>query len=90
MVHLCNQSTSFDWFDRHDHEKIRDTVAKRTDLSDEEKQRVIEKAYECVAPVESSAPDWVTELGIKNIIWNDHTSIDTTATEVAEYFGFAE
>lgn len=90
MVHLCNQSTSFDWFDRPDHEKIRDTVAKRTDLSGEEKQRVIEKAYECVAPAESSAPDWVTELGIKNIIWNDHTSIDTTAAEVAEYFGFTE
>lgn len=89
-VHLCNQSTSFDWFDRPDHEKIRDTVARRTDLSDEEKQRVIEKAYECVTPAELSTPDWVTELGIKNIIWNDHTSIDTTAAEVAEYFGFAE
>ena len=59
-------------------------------MSDEEEQRVIEKAYECVASAELSAPDWVTELGIKNIIWNDHTSIDTTATEVAEYFGFAE
>lgn len=90
MVHLCNQSTSFDWFDRPDHEKIRDTVAKRTDLNDEEKQWVIEKAYECVAPAESSVPDWVTELGIKNIIWNDHTSIDTTVAEVAEYFGFTE
>lgn len=90
MVHLCNQSTSFDWFDRPDHENIRDTVARRTDLSDEEKQRVIEKAYECVTPAELSAPDWVTELGIKNIIWNDHTSIDTTAAEVAEYFGFSE
>lgn len=90
MVHLCNQSTSFDWFERPDHENIRDTVARRTDLSDEEKQRVIEKAYECVTPAELSAPDWVTELGIKNIIWNDHTSIDTTAAEVAEYFGFAE
>lgn len=90
MVHLCNQSTSFDWFDRPDHENIRDTVARRTDLSDEEKQRVIEKAYECVTPAELSAPDWVTELGIKNIIWNDHTSIDTTIAEVAEYFGFSE
>lgn len=59
-------------------------------MNDEEKQWVIEKAYECVVPAESSVPDWVTELGIKNIIWNDHTSIDTTAAEVAEYFGFTE
>lgn len=90
MVHLCNQSTSFDWFDRPDHENILDTVAKRTDLSDEEKQWAIEKAYECVTPAELSVPGWVTELGIKNIVWNDHTSIDTTAGEVAEYFGFTE
>lgn len=89
-VHLCNQSTSFDWFNRPDHENIRDTVAGRTDLSDEEKRQIIEHAYECVTPAESNAPDWVTELGIKNIIRNNHTSIDTTANEVAEYFGFTK
>ena len=89
-VHLCNQSTSFDWFNRPDHENIRDTVAGRTDLSDEEKRQIIEHAYECVTPAESNTPDWVTKLGIKNIIWNNHTSIDTTANEVAEYFGFTK
>lgn len=90
IVHLCNQSTTFDWFNRPDHENIRDTVAKRTGLSDEEKQCIIDHAYECVTPEESSTTDWVAELGIKNIIWNDHTSIDTTAPEVAEYFGFTK
>ena len=90
IVHLTNQSTTFDWFDRPDHENIRDIVAKRTDLSDEEKQRIIDHAYECVTPDESSGTDWVAELGIKNIIWNDHTSIDMTATDVADYFGFVK
>ena len=59
-------------------------------MSDEEKQRIIDHAYECVTPEESSTTDWVAELGIKNIIWNDHISIDTTATEVAVYFGFTK
>ena len=59
-------------------------------MSDEEKQRIIDHAYECVTPDESSGTDWVAELGIKNIIWNDHTSIDMTATEVADYFGFVK
>ena len=90
IVHLTNQSTTFDWFDRPDHENIRDTVAKRIDLSDEEKQRIIDHAYECVTPDESSGTDWVAELGIKNIIWNDHTSIDMTATDVADFFGFVK
>ena len=89
-VHLCNQSTTFDWFDRPDHEDIRSTVRNRTDLSEEEKQLVIKNAYESVAVNESVIPDWVVELGIKNIVWNDHTSIDTTASEVATYFGFSK
>ena len=90
MVHLCNQSTSFDWFNRPDHEDIRTTVAKRMDLSEEEKQLVIHNAYESVAVDELITPAWVIELSIKNIVWNDLTSIDTTATEVAEYFGFTK
>lgn len=87
-VHLCNQSTSFDWFKRPDHEDVRAAVRNRTDLSEEEKQLVIKNAYESVAVNEGTLPDWVVELGIKNIVWNDHTSIDTTASEVATYFGF--
>ncbi len=35
-------------------------------------------------------PDWVVDLSIKNIVWNDHTSIDTTALEVATYFGLRQ
>ena len=90
MVNLCNQSSTFDWFNRPDHEDIRNIVAQRIDLSDEEKQRVIDHAYECVTPDDNNDADWVKELGIKIIVWNDHTSIDTTATEVAEYFGFTK
>lgn len=85
-VHLCNQSISFDWFNRPDHENIRNSVHNRTDLSAEEKQLIIDNAYKAVAM--EGLPDWVVELGIKNIIWDDHTSIDTTAIEVATYFGF--
>lgn len=88
MVHLSNQGTSFDWFNRPDHEDVRDTVRNRTDLSEEEKQRIIDNAYNVVAGDESTRPDWVAELGIKNIVWNDQTSIDMTATEVAAYFKF--
>ena len=87
-VHLCNQGTSFDWFNRPDHENVHDTVRDRTDLNEAEKQLIIANAYNAVSAEETTFPDWVIELGIKNIVWNDHTSIDTTATEVATYFGF--
>ncbi len=86
-VRLCNQSTSFDLFNRPDHEDIRAVIYGRTDLSEEKKQLVIQNAYESVAANEGMIPDWVVDLGIKNIVWNDHTGIDTTALEVAAYFG---
>ena len=90
MVYLSNQSTSFDWFYRPDHEDIRTTIATRTDLSEEEKQQIINNAYECVAANEFVTPDWVSALGIKNIISNDHISIEKTTNDVAEHFGFAK
>ena len=65
MVYLSNKSTSFDWFHRPDHEDIRATIAKRTDLSEEEKQLIIDNAYESVAADESVTPDWVIEIGSK-------------------------
>lgn len=86
-VYLCNQSTSFDWFNRPDHEDVRSMLRNRTDISEEEKQHIIDNAYHAVAGNEGRLPDWVVELGIKDIVWDDSTSIDTTAAEVAAYFG---
>lgn len=54
------------------------------------KSNFIHNAYESVAVDELITPAWVIELSIKNIVWNDLTSIDTTVTEVAEYFGFTK
>lgn len=87
-VHLCCCDASFDWFDRPDHEDIRALVADRTDLTEEEKQAVIDNAYAVVGTDCGIVPDWVNDLGIKNIMWNEHTGIDNTAAEVAVYFGF--
>lgn len=64
-VHLCNQSTSFDWFKRQDHEDVRDVIYRRTDSSEEEKQHIIQNAYESVAANEGITPDLVVDLGIK-------------------------
>jgi len=89
-VHLCNQSKSFDWFKRPDHEDIHNIVGNRTDLSETEKQSIIYNAYNAVSQDRGIIPEWVYKLGIKNITWDDSTSAETTAAEVASYFGFAE
>jgi len=87
-IYLCNQSTSFDWFSRPDHDDLCRELRSRTDLSEEEKQQIITKAYEIVGANEGVLPDWVVEHGIKSIIWNDQINVDVTVSETAAYFGF--
>ena len=87
-VHLCNCGKKFDWFKRSDHDDVAEDMKKRNDLSEEEKQAIIENAYACVSENEGIVPDWVKEYNIKNIFWDDDTSIEETAHDVERYFNF--
>ena len=87
-VYLSNQGTKFDWFDRPDHYNALDSVKNRTDISNEEKDDIIRNARNTVGTNEGRIPGWVMENGIKYVIWNDAISVEQTAVEVAEYFGF--
>ena len=88
MVYLVNRGTRFDWFGRSDHDNIRDITMKRTDLTEAEKETIITNAYNVVGRNEGRLPDWVLQHNVKHIIWDDNTTIEQTAFEVAEYFGF--
>lgn len=87
-VHLCNSGSTFDWFNRPDHIDAIHAIEARIDLSEEEKADLIRHAYEIVATESGVIPEWVTRLGIKNISWNDTTTIEQTTLEVANYFEF--
>ncbi len=87
-VYLCNYSTTFDWFKRPDHDDVAESLKKRTDLSEVEKQAIIENAYACVAGDEGIIPDWVKDYNIQNINWDDNTSIEKTTCDVSMYFEF--
>lgn len=89
IVHLCNAGKGFDWFDRPDHRESLDAIKRRTDLSEREKDEIIRNAYQSVTPKEGQVSDWVTNHAVKNITWDDNTTIEQTASEVAQYFSFA-
>lgn len=89
MVHLCNAGTAFDWFERPDHRDVLDVIRCRTDLSEQEKDVITRNAYQSVAQAEGQVPDWVTEHLVKNIVWDDRTSVEQTVAEVERYFAFA-
>lgn len=89
-VHLCNCGTKFDFFNRPDHAGMLDSVKNRSDLSEAEKENIIKNAYSSVSGNEGYIPEWVIRYGVKNIMWDDTTGIEQTASEVEKYFGFAE
>ncbi len=86
-VYLCNRSSGFDWFDRPDHADALNAIRCRADLTDAEKQEKIDAAYEAVACDEESVPDWVIKHNIPVVIWDDTTTPEQTADEVAAVFG---
>lgn len=88
-VHLCNRGTKFDFFSRPDHTNL-DSIKKRSDLSEAEKESIIENAYSSVGGNEGIIPEWVIVHGVKNIMWDDKTGIEQTVSEVEKYFGFLE
>ena len=87
-VHLRNCGTRFDWFERPDHADALDYITKRTDLSAQEKEALIQNAYASVAGNDGTMPDWVTALQIHNLDWYDNTGVDRTLADVEAYFGF--
>lgn len=87
-VHLQNCGTKFDFFNRPDHLDITEELKNRTDITEEAKSAIIENAYSIVGGNENVLPSWVNELGIKNIAWNNSTSIEQTTAEVEQYFNF--
>lgn len=86
MLFLWNCGTAFDWFDRPDHSL--DAIKNRTDLTEEEKQAIIDNAYRSVAQNENSLPDWVSAQGVPYVRWDDRTSIKQTADDAEHHFGF--
>lgn len=88
MVHLSNCGTKFDWFTRADHSHMLNAVRNRTDITEKEKDGIINNAYKTVGQNEGILPHWVVKYEVKNIAWDDGTSIEQTVSDVAQYFGF--
>lgn len=87
-VYLKNRGKGIDFFNRPDHIDELNYIKSRHDLSEEEKEAVIENAYRAVSGDESNLPDWVTELDIHSISWDESIAVEETVKDVEEYFGF--
>lgn len=87
-IYLCAKSDAFDWFGRPDHDDVKEELEQRTDLTEEEKQAIIDNAYAAVSDNDDFVPGWVEVFGVPIVHWNDYTGIEKTTEEVANIFGF--
>lgn len=88
IIYISNHGKSYDFFDRSEQRHMLDGIRNRTDLTEEKEQR-IRNAYAIVGGGKSSKqPREVTQLGVKEIIRDDNTTVQQTADEISAYFRF--
>jgi len=98
IVYISNHGKGYDFFDRPEHRHMLDGIHNRTDLTEEEKVRRIQNTYKIVGGGNATdnlqeaksrqKPREVTQLGVKEIIRNDNTTVWETADKIAQYFRF--
>ena len=93
-VTISNYGSPYDFFDRPGQRSMLDAIRNRGDLTDDEKEERIRKAYQVVGsepggkePVRDIPRETVL-YGVKQIIRDDTTSVARTADAIAAHFGF--
>ncbi len=89
IVVISNHGKEYDFFDRPEQRHMLDGIQNRTDLSEAEKVWRIQNAYKIIDGENATdKPRVVTQLGVKEIIRNNNTTVQQTADEIAAYFRF--
>ena len=89
VVTISNYGTAYDFFDRPDQQAMLQELQQRPDLSDAERERLIQNAYAIVGQTSSDFIPYETQkYGVKQIIRYDDTTIKDTANMVAAFFGW--
>jgi DNA-binding transcriptional MerR regulator len=80
-VKISNYRTWDDFFDRYENE------IRRRDISEDEKERLIRKVNALRGKAKREISRETTQYGVKQIIWDDNSTVEQTVDVIAEYFG---
>ena len=87
IVYITNHGKEYDFFDRPEQWHMLDEIRNQADLTEEEKEQRIQNAYAIVGSRKSpKKPREVAQLGVREIIRDDSTTIEQTADAIAEIF----
>lgn len=82
-VVIANDKPLDDFIDRYENE------IRRRDISEYEKERLIREVNTVWGKGKPESPRETNKYGVKQIIWDDHSTVEQTVDMVAEYFGLS-
>ena len=88
-VTISNHGKDYEFFDRHEQKHMLDDIKNRTDITEEEKQKLIDNAYHILSGdnTDKFAMPRETKLyGVKQIIRDNTTSIEQVTMLIEEYW----
>jgi hypothetical protein len=80
-VVISNDRPLDDFIDRYENE------IRRRDISEDEKERLIHKVNAVWGKGKPESPRETNQYGVKQIIWDDTSTVEQTVDVIAEYFG---
>lgn len=80
-IKISNYRVGDDFFDQYENE------IRRRDISEDEKEKLIRKVNALRGKAKREISRETTQYGVKQIIWDDNSTVEQTADEIAEYFG---
>lgn len=87
-VTISNHGKRYDFFDRPEQRHMLEEIKNRTDINDDEKQKLIDNAYHILSPEpeDISIPRETKLYGVKEIIRDETTSVEDVVKMIEEYW----
>ena len=88
-VTISNHGKDYDFFDRPEQKHMLDDIKNRTEITEEEKQKLIDNAYHILSNDSTdkfSIPRETELYGVKQIIRDNTTNIEQVAEMIEEYW----
>lgn len=92
-VTISNHGKCYDFFERPEQKHMIENIQNRTDICEDEKQKLIENAYHIVGtddPCRFDQPRETTLYGVKEIIRDESTSVEQIVRMIEDYWGIGD
>jgi len=87
VTHAARFSYNSNYSDDSFYNWYKEITRSRGDISEDEKERYIRGVKPAIEEVKGEIPGETTQYGVKHILWDERSTVEQAADELAEYFG---